>query len=123
MLVAHPLRGSRHRHERAALGDGALERSASGASIMNIQDRFFDVLPFKRKSAADWILPAVTGLSVGIAVGVGLGLLYAPSTGEEARVRLREGASRMKERAAGLAGKARAQLPSTERMHSHVGDS
>ena len=80
---------------------------------MNIRDRFFDVLPFKRKSAADWILPAAAGLGVGLAVGVGIALLYAPSTGEEARLRLREGAFRVKERAAGLAERAKAQISST----------
>jgi gas vesicle protein len=76
---------------------------------MTIQDRFFDVLPFKRKSAADWILPAAAGLGVGLALGVGVGLLFAPSTGEEARLRLREGASRVRERAARLAEKAKAR--------------
>ncbi len=81
---------------------------------MNIQDRFFDVVPFKRKSAADWILPALAGLGVGLlAVGVGVGLLYAPATGEEARHRLREGASRVKDRAAVLAGRAKRQLAET----------
>jgi gas vesicle protein len=90
---------------------------------MNIQDRFFDALTFKRKSAADWVLPALAGLGVGLVAGVGLGLLYAPSTGEEARVRLREGASRMKERAAGFAGRARAELSSGERVQSRVSDS
>jgi gas vesicle protein len=77
---------------------------------MNIKDRFFDVVPFKRKSTADWILPAIAGMGIGIVAGVGLGLLYAPSTGEEARLRLREGASRVKNRAAVLAGKAKRQL-------------
>ena len=77
---------------------------------MNIQDRFFDALPFKRKGAADWILPAVAGLGLGLAAGVSFGLLYAPSTGEQARLRLREGASRVKDRAAGLAEKARTQI-------------
>jgi gas vesicle protein len=80
---------------------------------MNINDRFFDLVPFKRKSAVDWILPAVAGLGIGLVAGVGLGLLYAPSTGEEARLRLREGASRVKDRAAVLAGRAKRQLTST----------
>jgi len=80
---------------------------------MNIQDQFFDVLPFKRKSAVDWILPAAAGFGIGLAVGVGAALLYAPSTGEEARLRLKEGAFRVKERAAGLAERAKAQIAST----------
>jgi gas vesicle protein len=80
---------------------------------MNIQDRFFDALPFKRKGAADWILPAVAGLGLGLAAGVSFGLLYAPSTGEQARLRLRESASRVKDRAAVLDGKAKRQLAAT----------
>jgi len=80
---------------------------------MYIQDWFLDAVPFKRKSSVDWILPACVGLGLGLAAGVGLGLLIAPSTGEEARLRLREGASRVKERAADLADKARAQISST----------
>jgi gas vesicle protein len=77
---------------------------------MYIKDWFFDVVPYKRKSSADWILPALAGVGLGLAAGVGLGLLIAPSTGEEARLRLREGASRVKDRAAGLAEKARTQI-------------
>jgi gas vesicle protein len=88
---------------------------------MNIKSWFFDVVPFKRKSPIDWILPAVAGLGVGMAAGVGIGLLYAPSTGEEARLRLRERASRMKDRAAGLAERAKGQLSSTaESLQSQV---
>jgi gas vesicle protein len=91
---------------------------------MNLQDRFFDVVPFKRKSAADWILPAVAGLGLGLAAGVGFGLLYAPSTGQEARLRLRERASRVKDRAAVLAGKAKRQLTVTaENAQEHLSHS
>ena len=86
---------------------------------MYIKDWFLDAVPFKRKSAADWILPAVAGLGLGIAAGVGLGLLVAPSTGEEARLRLRQGASRVKERAVVLADKARAQISSTARTNQN----
>jgi gas vesicle protein len=68
---------------------------------MNIEDWFLDVLPFKRKTSADWILPAIVGLGVGAAIGAGVGLLLAPNTGEEMRLRLREGAYRMRNRAAG----------------------
>ncbi len=91
---------------------------------MYIKDWFLDALPVKRKSSADWILPALTGLGVGLAAGIGLGLLVAPSTGEEARLRLREGAFRVKERAAGLAEKARTQISSTaEHLQNQVGRS
>jgi gas vesicle protein len=77
---------------------------------MNLKDHFLDLLPVKRKSAADWILPALAGLGVGIAVGACLGALYAPSTGEEARLRLREGAARIKEKAQSLADRARSRV-------------
>jgi gas vesicle protein len=77
---------------------------------MNIKDWFYDVAPFQRRSAVDWILPGLAGMGFGLAVGVGIGLLYAPSTGEEARLRLREGASRMRERASDLAAKAKNQI-------------
>jgi gas vesicle protein len=79
---------------------------------MNITDWFYDVAPFQRKRTPDWVLPAVAGVGIGLAAGIGIGLLYAPSTGEEARLRLREGASRVKDRAAGFAAKARSQLKS-----------
>lgn len=70
-------------------------------------DRFFERLPFKRRSASDWILPAAIGLGVGVACGVGLGLVMAPEPGDETRRKLRERASRMRERARILMEKAR----------------
>jgi hypothetical protein len=77
---------------------------------MNMKHWFYDVAPFQRKSAADWVGPAAAGLGIGLAVGIGVGLLCAPATGEEARLRLREGASRVRDRAANLASRARHQL-------------
>ena len=74
---------------------------------MSIQDWFVDVVPYKRKSSADWIVPAFMGFGVGLAIGAGVGLLLAPTTGEEARLKLREGANRVRDRAAGLAGRAK----------------
>jgi gas vesicle protein len=79
---------------------------------MNISDWFEDVLPIQRKTTAAWALPALLGLGVGIAAGVGLGMLYAPSTGEEARHKLREGATRAKEKAGELAERARDRISS-----------
>jgi gas vesicle protein len=73
---------------------------------MNIADWFLDVVPFKRKSSADWIVPVFVGLGVGVAIGAGVGLLLAPSTGEEMRLKLREGAYRVKNRAADLVDRA-----------------
>jgi hypothetical protein len=79
---------------------------------MNVMDWFYGAVPFQRKRATDWIFPACAGLGVGLAVGIGVGLLYAPAPGDEARRRLREGASRVKGRAADLASRARGQLAS-----------
>jgi gas vesicle protein len=73
---------------------------------MNIADWFLDAVPYKRKTSADWIVPAFVGLGVGIAIGAGVGLLLAPSTGEEMRLKLREGAYRVKDRAADLVDRA-----------------
>ncbi len=86
---------------------------------MYIKDWFIHAVPFKRKRAADWILPGIAGLGLGIAAGIGLGLLVAPGAGEEARLRLREGASRVRERAAVLADKARAQISSSAEAIQH----
>jgi hypothetical protein len=77
---------------------------------MDITTFFDDIVPLRRKRASDWILPACAGLGIGLAAGVGIGLLFAPSTGEEARLRLREGASRMKDRATRLAARAASQV-------------
>jgi YtxH-like protein len=58
-----------------------------------------DVFPYKRKSSIDWIVPASVGLGLGITFGVGLGVLIAPTSGEQTRRRLRDSAERAKERA------------------------
>jgi gas vesicle protein len=79
---------------------------------MNIKDWIEDALPIKRKTSADWVLPALIGVGVGVAAGVGLGILYAPETGEEARLRLREGAYRVKQRAGQIAERAKGQIAS-----------
>jgi gas vesicle protein len=80
---------------------------------MSIQDWFLDVLPVKRKTSTDWIAPAFAGLGLGIAIGAGVALLLTPTTGEEARLKLREGANRVKDRAAGLAGRAKDRAAET----------
>lgn len=87
----------------------------------DIKEWFFDSLPFKRKTAADWVLPALLGLGVGVAAGVGVGMLYAPDTGEETRLRLRESANRVKNRAARMAQQAKEQIAQTsEQIQSQV---
>ncbi len=77
---------------------------------MDIKGYLDDIMPIKRKSSADWVLPALLGLGLGVAAGIGLGMLYAPVTGEETRLKLREGAGRMKARAGELAERARSQV-------------
>jgi gas vesicle protein len=73
---------------------------------MNITDWFADLMPIKRKTSADWVLPALVGLGV----GVGVGVLIAPDTGEETRLRLREGALRVRDKAGELADRAKGQI-------------
>ena len=93
---------------------------------MNIKHEFFDLLPVKRKSAADWMLPALAGLGVGVCVGVCVGALYAPTTGEEARLRLRErvreGKNRLKEKAQTLAERTKSRVENaSEEVQGRLG--
>lgn len=48
-------------------------------------DDMLELIGLQRRSATDWILPTVGALSVGILVGAGLGLLFAPKPGSELR--------------------------------------
>jgi hypothetical protein len=80
---------------------------------MNIKAFLQDILPIKRKSSADWVLPAMIGLGVGIAAGIGVGMLYAPVTGEETRLKLRERADRVKAKAGEIAERARSRVPAS----------
>jgi hypothetical protein len=88
--------------------------------MRSIQDRFFNAMPIRVKRSSDWVAPALAGLAVGVAVGVGIGLLYAPSTGDAARHRLREGAARMRHKAANIAQKARHQLSAAAREQAET---
>lgn len=79
------------------------------------------ITPVKRRTSSRWMFPALVGLGVGIAAGVGIGLLYAPDTGEETRLRLREGAFRVKERARLLADRAKHRVtPAIEQAQQSV---
>jgi hypothetical protein len=80
---------------------------------MNIKAFLQDIVPIKRKSSADWVLPALMGLGVGIAAGIGVGMLYAPVPGEETRLKLRERADRVKARAGEIADRARSRVVSS----------
>lgn len=46
-----------------------------------------------RRTAADMILPALGLLGVGLVVGAGLGLMFAPKSGAETRERIGNGVS------------------------------
>jgi gas vesicle protein len=80
---------------------------------MKLRTRFEDILPIRRKRAADWVIPALAGLGVGVAAGIGIGVLLAPESGEEMRYRLREGAHRVKARAGELAQRTKRQAERT----------
>jgi gas vesicle protein len=79
---------------------------------------FGDALPYevRRKSSTEWLLPTLVGAGLGIAAGVGLGMLLAPAPGVETRRQLSEGASRMKDRARVAASKAKERV--SELQHS-----
>jgi gas vesicle protein len=79
-------------------------------NVYDLYDMFLDALPIRRKSRADWIVPASIGLGVGAAIGVGVGMILAPRSGFETRQRLREGATQLKEKARVAAEKAKDQI-------------
>jgi YtxH-like protein len=54
------------------------------------RDDLLETLGLQRRGNADWVVPAVTALGVGLLVGAGLGLLLAPKSGNELREDLRE---------------------------------
>jgi gas vesicle protein len=88
---------------------------------MNITKWLEDVAPIKRKTSTDWVLPALLGVGAGIAAGISIGVLYAPDTGEETRLKLREGAIRAKQKAGRLVDRARHQAVSAaERAHAEL---
>jgi len=62
----------------------------------------------------------LTGLLVGTAIGIGLGLLYAPRTGIETREMLRKRAEEMKDRAGSFGNSVREKVGNVR--HSMGGD-
>jgi gas vesicle protein len=78
--------------------------------INDLYEMFFDALPYQKKSSTDWILPASIGLGVGAAIGVGLGMVFAPQSGEETRRALRDGAVQLKDKAMTAATQAKEQI-------------
>jgi hypothetical protein len=54
------------------------------------RDDLLESLGLQRRGNADWVVPTVTALGVGLLVGAGLGLLLAQKPGSELREDLRE---------------------------------
>ncbi len=79
----------------------------------DVKKWFIAVLPIRRKSSTDWIIPSAIGLGVGIAAGIGVGMLLAPQSGQDTRRRLREGADELKHKALSLAERAKSQVSTT----------
>ena len=64
-----------------------------------------------RRSAADYLLPVLGLFSAGIAVGLGLGLMFAPRPGRELRHELSRQVSAGKRRAANAISEVEETLP------------
>lgn len=64
-----------------------------------------------RRTATDYILPALGVFSAGLLVGAGLGLMLAPKSGRELRGDIRE---RITERRAGRDGDKRPMKPTVQ---------
>ncbi|MGO9830995.1 MAG: hypothetical protein ACLPJH_12730 [Myxococcaceae bacterium] len=54
------------------------------------RDELLDAIGLQRRGSADWVVPAVTALGVGLLVGAGLGLMLAQKPGSALREDLRE---------------------------------
>jgi hypothetical protein len=54
------------------------------------RDDVLETLGLQRRGNADWMVPTLTALGVGLLVGAGLGLLLAPKPGSELRNDLRD---------------------------------
>lgn len=74
--------------------------------------RLSDAIPYGHQSTS-WFWPVTLGVGVGLVAGVGIGVLYAPRSGEETRHRLREGADRARDRARMAAERVRGELESS----------
>lgn len=81
-----------------------------------------DLFPYEKKSALDWIVPASIGLGLGVAAGVSLGMLLAPTSGDITRRKLRDGAERIKDRAVDAAQRAKGQISQVKGQLTHAAD-
>ena len=73
---------------------------------------FLDAFPLQRKRGA-WVLPSVVGLGIGLAAGVGVGLLIAPEAGDATRRRLARGAEDLQRKASRFVDRTRGELEAT----------
>ncbi len=74
--------------------------------------RLSGVFPYGNRSS-NWFWPMTAGMGAGLLAGVGIGILFAPRSGEETRQRLREGAERAGQRARLAATRVRGELESS----------
>src|SRR5262249_17832824 len=49
------------------------------------RDDILDMVGLKRASSADWVVPTISALGIGMIVGAGLGMLFASKPGVELR--------------------------------------
>lgn len=53
-------------------------------------DDLLEYVGLQRRRENDWVVPAISALGVGLLVGAGLGLLFAPKEGSQLRRGLKE---------------------------------
>lgn len=80
--------------------------------VRDLRTWFLNALPVQRRSGA-WVLPSVVGLGVGLAAGVGIGLLIAPEPGDATRRRLARGAEDLQRKASRFVDRTRGKLEAT----------
>ena len=83
--------------------------------MTDLKSWLFDALPFQRRSGA-WIAPSLVGLGVGIAAGVGIGLLIAPEPGDATRRRIARGAEDLQRKASQFVEMSRNELVGAGRV-------